>query len=210
MNHIIYALTCPKCGCPRYVGQTSKGVERYQEHLKSRKGDGSRYKKLWVASLRNQGLQPGFAVLAVLHGPEYLDAAETFWIAELRRRDMPLTNLTDGGHGTRGWKQTAETIAKRMVHFKGVPKTEEHKAKIAATLKGRPSPFKGVPMTPEHKASHAAARAIPPFQDQHGRIYKTIKEAADLWNIPKGNIVHCLKGRRKSVMGLRFSYVEDC
>lgn len=210
MKHIVYALLCPKCGCPRYVGQSSKGLARYQEHLQGIKcRDSSRHKKFWVQTLLDQNLMPEFAVLVQLSGSEHLDAAEIYWIAEMKKRGCPLTNLTDGGCGRTGHKDSPETIEKRAAHFRGVPKTEAHKAKIAAALRGRPSPKKGRPLTPEQLISHAASRAVPPFQDHHGRIYKTIKEASERWKIPPGNIVHCLKGRRKSAGGLVFSYLAQ-
>lgn len=209
MKYIVYALLCPQCGCPRYVGQSSKGAARYQEHLQGvRCRDSSRHKKFWVQSLLDRDLKPEFVVLTQLPGPEYLDAAEIYWIAEMRRRGLPLTNLTSGGCGRKGHRDSPETIEKRAAHFRGVPKTEAHKAKISASLTGRPSPKKGRPLTAEQLVSHAAARTIPPFQDQHGRIYKTIKEASGRWGIPPGNIVHCLKGRRKSAGGLIFSYLQ--
>jgi hypothetical protein len=205
---LIYALTCPSCGCSRYVGQTIfTAAKREAQHLKGIKSrDSSIHKKRWVQTLLDQGLRPGFVVLLELPSAEHLDAAEVFWIAEMRARGCPLTNLTDGGGGHLGYKQRPETIEKRAAHFRGVPKSAEHKAKIAAALTGRPSQKKGRPLSPAEKVKHAAARTIPPFQDQHGRVYSTIKEAAELWGIPPGNIVHCLKGRRKSAGGLAFRY----
>lgn len=201
---------CPRCGCVRYVGQSSRGLSRVQEHMRGLNSpDDCRYKKFWVQSLLDKGLKPSFVVLLELPGPEHLDAAEIFWIAEMKRRGCPLTNLTEGGCGRRGHKDSPETIEKRAVHFRGVPKSQATKDKIAASLKGRPSPKKGRPLTPEEKAKHAAARVIPPFQDQHGRVYKTIKEASERWGIPPGNIVHCLKERRKSAGGLEFRYTPD-
>lgn len=210
MRFIVYALICPICGCPRYVGQSSCGIKRFTQHLKGiRSSDDSHHKKSWVQSLLDMGLAPTFKVLVVLPDAQFLDAAEIYWIKELRARGCPLTNLTDGGCGRRGHKDTPETIEKRRQKQLGRPVPQERRNRIAATLRGRPSPKKGRPLSPEEKISHQLARAIPPFQDQHGRIYKTIKEAAEQWGLPPGNIVHCLKGRRKSAGGLEFRYVEQ-
>ncbi len=210
MKYIIYALLCPKCGSPRYVGQSQCGVSRYTQHLRGMSAkDSSIYKKHWVQSLLDKGLRPEFRVLLVLPDQNHLDAAEIFWIAEMRRRGFPLTNLTDGGCGRTGHKDTAETKQKRAKHFRGVPKTQECKDKIAASLTGRPSPKKGRPLTPEEIITHAAARAIPPFQDQHGRVYETLKEAAEMWNLEPGNICNVLKRKRKSSGGLVFTYIHE-
>lgn len=208
MTNIVYALTCPKCGTPRYIGQTTDSYARHLDHLKgTRSSDNSIYKQNWVQSLLNQGLKPNFVVLIELPFAGQLDGAEIYWIAEMKRRGCPLTNLNDGGGGNRGWKQTQDTIERRRQKLIGRPVPQERRERIAATLRGRPSPKKGRPLTPEQKASHAAARAIPPFKDQHGRVYKTLKECSDMWNIPSSNICHVLKGKRKSVGGLTLTYV---
>lgn len=94
---IVYALTDPRDGCPRYVGQTIHGMLRYRSHLKNLPNDASHHKKAWVQTLQAQGLNPGFEVLTDLPGPEFLDEAEAFWIAELKARGCQLTNLVMGG-----------------------------------------------------------------------------------------------------------------
>lgn len=206
---IIYSLLCPRCGCPRYVGQTIFSAQhRLREHLKGlRAADNSVYKKYWVQALLDQGLVPRLRVLSELLTPEDLDASEIFWIKELRGRGCPLTNLTDGGGGNRGYKQSVATIEKRMIHIRGVPKSQATKDKISAALTGRPSPLKGLPNSPARAAGHARGHAIPPFQDQHGRVYKTIKECAERWSLAPGNICNVLKGKRKSTGGLVFTYL---
>lgn len=207
-KYIVYALTCPKCGCPRYVGQSSVGRKRYVQHLRGIESpDACHYKKRWVQSLLDKGLKPGFVILIELPDPLALDAAEGYWIAEMKRRDCPLTNLTLGGCGRRGHKDTPETVERRRQSQLGIPVPQERRDRIAASLKGRPSPKKGRPLTPEQLISHAAARTIPPFKDQHGRVYKTLKECSEKWNIPSSNICHVLKGKRKSVGGLTLTYV---
>ncbi len=183
-------------------------MTRIKEHLKGVDApDDCRHKKFWVQKLLNAGLKPRVEILLVLPNQEHLNAAEIFWIAEMRRRGFPLTNLTDGGCGRTGHKDTPETIERRRLKQIGRPVPQERRDRIAASLLGRPSPKKGRPLTPEEKISHQAARAIPPFQDQHGRVYKTIKEAAEAWDLEPGNICNVLKGKRKSTGGLVFSYL---
>jgi hypothetical protein len=207
---IIYALLCPRCGCPRYVGQSSIGADRFKRHLLGmRSTDASHHKKQWVQSLLDAGLKPVFVELIELPSAEHINAAEVFWIAEMRRRGCPLTNLTDGGCGRTGHKDSLETIEKRRQKLLGRPVPQERRDRIAASLAGQPSPKKGRPLSPDELVKHAEARAIPPFQDQHGRVYKTIKEAAERWNLPPGNICNCLKGKRRSAGGLEFSYVDS-
>lgn len=206
---IIYALIDPNGNHPRYVGQSSSGLERYRQHLKGLAcRDGCRYKKFWVQQLLDRGDKPGVVILLSLPGPEYLDAAERFWIAELRARGCELTNLTDGGVGTRGWRATQETRDRMSASQKGHLVSQEQRDAISKTLTGRPTGRKGLPMTPAAKAAHQLAHAIPPFQDQHGRAYTTIKEAAERWKLAPGNICNVLKGKRKSTGGLIFTYKD--
>lgn len=209
MKYIVYALLCPKCGCPRYVGQSSVGTKRYGQHMKGMAAtDACRYKKHWVQSLLNVGLAPVFVVILELPTQTHLNTAEVYWIKEMRSRGCPLTNLTDGGCGRTGHKDSPETIEKRRLKQIGHIVPQERRDRIAASLRGRPSPKKGRPLPPEEKAAHALAHAIPPFQDQHGRVYKTIKEAAEQWNLEPGNICNVLKGKRKSTGGLMFNYLK--
>jgi hypothetical protein len=206
---IVYALLCPHCGCPRYVGQSSAGPQkRYSEHLKGEKcKDNCIHKKRWVQGLLDQGLKPGWRILLELPDVQHLDDAEVFWIAEMRRRGCSLTNLTDGGGGLRGYKNSPETIEKRVLHVRGKPKSQETKDKISAALKGRPQPWAGQPVSPARQAALDKLHAMPPFKDQHGRVYASIKEAADRWKLAPGNICNVLKGKRKSAGGLVFTYL---
>jgi hypothetical protein len=211
MKFIVYALLCPKCGCPRYVGQTQNWSSRLASHRRGiRSKDGCIHKKRWVQSLLNQGLEFGVVFLLELPTREGLPEAEIYWIKTLRGRGCPLTNLTDGGDGgTLGIKQSPETIAKRVAHVIGRPKSFETRAKISQTLTGRPSPKKGRPLSPEELIKHAEARAIPPFQDQYGRVYKTLKEDSERCGVSDSNICNVLKRKRRSTGGLVFTYVHD-
>jgi hypothetical protein len=210
-KYVIYALLCPKCGCPRYVGQTQDWASRLISHKKGIKStDNCVYKKRWVQKLIDEGLEFKSVILLELPTREGLADAEKYWIKFLKERGCPLTNLTAGGDGgTLGLKNSPETIAKRAAHFKGVPKSEETKAKISATLTGRPSPKKGRPLTEEQLVKHALVRTIPPFEDQYGRVYTTIKEAAQAHSLAPGNICNVLKRKRMSAGGFVFTYVHE-
>jgi hypothetical protein len=136
-----------------------------------------------VQSLLDRGLLPGWTILLELPDAIHLDGAEVFWIAEMRRRGCPLTNLTDGAGGLRGYKRvnSPEARAKMSATRKGVPLTPKQKSGIRAAL-GRPevraklsashlgqvisletrakisAGLKGRKKTPEHIANAAAAR----------------------------------------------------
>lgn len=210
MNFIIYALCCPFCGCPRYVGQTSDFETRVQSHLKGdRKGDYSVHKKHWVQSLLNRGAKPLFVKLVELPSDEFLDDAEIYWIAELKRRGCKLTNLTDGGGGLRGYVYSEESKKKISESLKGRPVPQEVRDKISKTLTGRIGHNRGIPLSPLGKEAHAKAHAIPPFEDQHGRLYTTIKEACEAHGLSAPNVCNVLKRNRRSAGGLVFTYLHE-
>ena len=198
MKNIIYALLCPKCGCPRYVGQSSHGMRRINDHMLGMGcDDGSTYKKHWVQSLLNQGLRPGWVILLELPDDQHLDEAEVYWIAEMRRRGCPLTNLTDGGGGLRGYKQSPETIERRMVHVRGIPKSEETRAKISASLRGRPQLWAGQPVSEARKEALQNLHATPFTEEERSKMSAS---ALERWAKPEERQAqaHRLTGHKQS------------
>lgn len=104
-------------------------------------------------TLLAQGEEPAVTLLETCDEAS-ADIRETFWIAHLANEGAPLTNLTQGGGGIRGWRHSEEAKARigasqrarpRTAHEKehlrsinlGREMTPEHKAKIGASLKGR-------------------------------------------------------------------------
>ena len=60
-------------------------------------------------------------------------------------------NLTRGGEGSLGRKDTPETIQKRINSIKGSKRTEETKRLMSFIKKGKPSNSKGVPCSEQRK-----------------------------------------------------------
>lgn len=68
-------------------------------------------------------------------------------ILEFRYFGHPLVNMTDGGEGSSGCKQSADTLAKRSSKLRGKKRTPEQCKKISDSLKGRklsPSVIEGM------------------------------------------------------------------
>lgn len=210
MRYIVYALCCPRCGCPRYVGQTSDIDARIRSHLSGRKSsDGCRYKKHWVQSLLDSGTKPVIKILSQLPTEDFLDEAEIYWIAALRQRGCPLTNLTDGGGGLRGYKQSKETVKKRAAKLLGRPVSNHTRKLIAEKLTGRPSPKKGRALDEAQRKSHFESHAVEPFQDQHGGVYTSIVDAAAVTGANAANISNVLKRKRQSAGGFVFTFLHE-
>ena len=118
-----------------YVGQTTRSVEeRFKKHK-----HGDQYVD---RVMRAHGVELfTTAILKVCYSKEELN----YWERRLiKSRDTMAPNgynLAPGGEG--GYKHTAETIAKIVSKIKGLPKTPEHRAKIAAANSGSKHHFYG-------------------------------------------------------------------
>lgn len=129
MNNIFYVYVHRRVtdNKPFYVGK-GKGNRAY-----STNGRNSYWK--------NTKDKHGFSVEIVF---EDLTEEEAFQcekdtITEFRYFGYPLTNLTDGGEGVSGIKQSAETIRKRVLKTTGKKRTEATKLLISNALKGKTS-----------------------------------------------------------------------
>lgn len=163
-RYLIYALQDPLSWELRYVGRSSWGLRR------ARQKHDFAYCGNWVRWLERRGHQPIAVVLQEF--PEttdlnnVLNEAEIYWIAELRRRGCPLTNCTEGGGGTRGYRRrdnakrnatknkariwTPEQRQKLRLAVLGRKDSAETRAKKAKTWLGRRH-------TPESRAKMAEA-----------------------------------------------------
>lgn len=138
-QYFVYALTEPS-GKIFYIGKskitrTRKPIWRLIEHLsKVRCGHVSHnYNK--IRKLLREELEIGFEVLSWWVDEEDALLEEVRLIAEIGREN--LTNGTDGGDGTSGYKPTEETKRKIAEAKKGRPLSKEHIKKVSLALKGR-------------------------------------------------------------------------
>lgn len=110
-SHFIYGLVDPRTKLVRYVGLSTTGIKRPQQHRSQKARDSKLYKSRWIIELERCGLTFEIVVLEVTRGNwEELCAVEKWWIAYGRASGWPLTNLTDGGDGVGGLKKTPEQV----------------------------------------------------------------------------------------------------
>lgn len=182
---LVYGLTDPRTGEVRYIGKSTKGLKRPQEH--GRKGRGNGKCKNWVASILKIGLKCGIEVLECCETLDELSAAEVRWIKKGRESGWRLTNMTDGGEGAPGHIKSKGTRIKLSMsatsrqsnpevrdrircQLLGHEVSKETRDKISKSLKGRKLPkshseniqkaLKGRVFTENHrqKLSEAALR----------------------------------------------------
>ena len=106
---IIYGLVDPKNKeIIKYVGKTSsKPNQRLSQHIfQARKGC-KRYVYNWIRQILKNGEIPKIITLENVTESNW-EEKEIFWISELRKK-FKLTNLTDGGETTIGYRHTDET-----------------------------------------------------------------------------------------------------
>lgn len=113
----------------------------------------------------------------------------------------------------KGMKHTKETCIKMSTSRKGRIISEETKKKISDTEKG-----KEVSQETREKLSKALKGKY--TGDKHSnnkrviciddlKEFVSIKEASDYYNLQKGHICSCCKGKRKSTGKKRFMYLQD-
>ena len=143
----IYALIDPRSKEWRYIGKTEQNVRtRFNVHWcdawrKNKKGEFVKNLHVyrWIRSL--EGIKPEIEKLEQWQNHDELVKAEMEWIAEAKRAGCRLTNHTDGGEGSVGYKHSKE-VCKKISEKKtggthiGVPKTAEDKLKISRTKTG--------------------------------------------------------------------------
>lgn len=99
---------------------------------------------MWIQSLKKQGLKPVLEVIDEVQ--EDWEIMEQYWISQFKTWGFDLLNLTEGGDGHHGLKQSSQHKERRRQSMlgknKGKKLSEEHKQAIAkfqsATKKNRP------------------------------------------------------------------------
>lgn len=92
--------------------------------MPARLGRDETHKGRWLRKLAAEGFQPEIHVLEEVVNPDDLEPAEIRWIAEARTDGWPLTNLTDGGEGMRGFTHGPEAREKIRQAKLGKPRPD--------------------------------------------------------------------------------------
>lgn len=135
MKTDIYVLAHPLTGEIRYVGKSVDINARYYRHLYFAKAGAKQRVCNWIRSLLKRNLQPICLVMETVNGDGCKEEIE--WIATLRKAGCRLTNLTDGGEGTLGFKLSDEIKQKISKIKHGKTFSEEHKQKIGQAHRGK-------------------------------------------------------------------------
>lgn len=149
MKYAIYIIT-NLVNAKQYVGITKNISERWSKHRAAKGGC-----PVLHAAIRKYGIENfAFTHVADAFDEESAKSIERMMISEHNTKAPYGYNMTDGGDGM--LNPTNDVKKKFSEMRKGVPKSEEHKAKISAGNKGK-SRQKGVPKSDEHKSKTASS-----------------------------------------------------
>ena len=153
----------------KYVGQTVRPLEtRFNDHSRQDTMPGRAIRKYGKENFR-------YGVIKSCASKSEMDYWEKFFIKNLKTKSPTGYNLTDGGEGCTGFAE--EVRAKMSAKHKGVPKSSEHRMKIAL-----------------------AHRKITPFQNLLNEMNKrqiTYLELSKLLGVSSENISNKMHGRNR-------------
>lgn len=152
----IYILSDPRTDEVRYIGATvQKLTHRLRKHVKY---EGLDAKSVWIQSLVHEDVSPVITEIEVVPAEEK-GAAEQRWVAFYRQQGADLTNSTEGGSGSPGFRHSPQA-----------------RAAMSQSRKGRPSPMKGRTHSPESREllRQAAQRQFqdPAQREAVSRVHK--------------------------------------
>jgi hypothetical protein len=128
----VYLLKDPRTRAPRYVGITSRSInKRLRDHRSDKRHN---HRTAWLQSLYKIGLEP---IAEILEESEdnYWEDAEMAWILGFKQAGADLVNATDGGEGLNNPSQeTREKIGQANM---GRIISDETRMKMSLARKGR-------------------------------------------------------------------------
>lgn len=133
-ERLIYALRDPRTEHFRYVGLSTRGMKRPQEHLQVVPSRARTHCAKWLRKLKADDLQPIIQVVEYCDTDDDLSAAERFWVDHFRLMGCPLTNHKEGGFNGRPSDETRQKMSAARL---GKRNSLESRAKVSAALRGR-------------------------------------------------------------------------
>jgi hypothetical protein len=138
-KYIIYGLADSSDLLIRYIGQSKRGLSRPKQHFNKNRSDQTHCAN-WVRKVQQAGGKILIVVLAV-SALDKLNEDERWWIKYGKLSGWDLTNHTEGGEATSGYRHRADT-----------------KAKLSELTRNRLN-------TPEGRAAHLAAHRTPEYRE---------------------------------------------
>ncbi len=165
----MYKLKDPITNEIRYVGKTKKSLtKRLYEHLTKRNLIPNNHKNNWIKKLLKSQVKPKIELLEIVNENNWIEK-EIYWIKYLKSTGCKLTNTSDGGEGSFGYKMKKESVQKSLQTRKkngSLKRSDECKELISKSKLGKK-------LTEEHKEAVAKKLRKIVFQcDLDGNVIK--------------------------------------
>lgn len=230
----IYKITSPTGKI--YIGKTSRLNDRISKY---RNCNGISEQKMIYSSIKKHGWENHIFEIVTEAPINQLSHLESFYIETFNSfhySNPNGMNLTKGGEGTPGRKDSIETKTKRANSIRGRHHSEQTKQLMSELKKGKPSNNKGVPCSDEKKkkiseankgktpsqltkqnrnntrlanliSNHEAILQINKETNIVIKEWKMLpKEIAKHFNIYDTNIIKCLNGKKEHTIGYIWRY----
>jgi group I intron endonuclease len=198
----IYTLEHPITNEVRYVGFTSKTLEkRFKEHLRDKR---KCKRNSWMVALKKEGLIPIIKLLDFCTTENWKNL-EQYWIEQFRVWGFKLTNMTEGGDGTLGYKQSEKQKLNNSLINKGKTLSKETRLKISKSSKGKKGKKYDFKERPKHcKQVHQYDK-----NNQYIKSFKSTTIASNELNILITSIINNLTNRSKTAGGFKWKRIKD-
>ena len=170
----------------RYVGKSVRPIsKRLTSHLTPNALKQTSHRVSWIKGMLSRGFKPTIIHIQTLNNHDDLCGAEKYWISYFRENGCRLVNMTDGGDGSFGCKQSLETIEKR-----------------ASKLRGRKYPLKQIKGMLDYNNSNKVS-----IIDKNGKIFNSICEASKQTSIRPSVIWNSINQNR-AILTKKFGLVQ--
>jgi group I intron endonuclease len=213
MKNIIYLYINPISNEIFYVGKSIQGTKRSNNVFAHKS-----YCRNTINLLKRLGYRPIIKILQLFDDNlslSDLNEAEKYWISYFRSINCKLTNLTNGGEGTKGYKHADKTKCRNRtlsLGFKGHKHTQEakikqrlaklnkkltisHRLAIGKAGKGKISHRKGKILPIQHvvniKLGSKKRCAVMCLNDN--KVFLSYRDAAKFYNVQHAMISKCCK-----------------
>jgi group I intron endonuclease len=154
---LVYVLEDPITGQFRYVGLSTRGMKRPEDHLRAVRKNEHTHRANWLRSVKAQGFQPVIHIMGCYDNEDDVNDAEVFWIAHLRFSGCSLTNHTSGG----GARYRLDEITKQKISVSrtGYKHSDETRQLMSKSRMGESNPHFGKKHSAETLAEMSVRRA---------------------------------------------------
>lgn len=141
-KNIIYGLVDPDSKQVRYIGKSTIGLKRPREHKKRSLLLAMSHKNNWIKNLISQNKIYEITILEENIELSKLSEREIYWISFYKENGIILTNSTEGGEGTPGFRFSEESKNNISITKKEWAKNNPDKLKMARSYVEKPNIIK--------------------------------------------------------------------